>query len=234
MQSERAYGLFDAILFDIDGTLVDNVTNIVDGIQETIFRFLGVIAPCERIRASIGRPLREQFDPFSLRPLSDAERAEMSDFANDCFRRSILRETKFPEAFEAFGACQRSGLRTGLVTSKSRTELLNFMARYSTEIRPTVAVSASDVENPKPHPESVLLACERLQISPARTAFIGDSVFDVRCARSAGAVSVAVCYGAGDRSALQAEQPDFILEHPLDALEWIKTISPQASCPARK
>ena len=234
MQSERAYGLFDAILFDIDGTLVDNVSNLVDGIQETIFQFLGVCAPSERIRASIGRPLREQFDPFATRPLSETERAQMCEFAHDCFRRNAVREAKFPEAFQAFRVCQQLGLKTGLVTSKSRSELLNFMARYSAEIRPTVAVSASDVENPKPHPESVLLACERLQISPERTAFIGDSVFDVRCARSAGAVSVAVCYGAGDRSALQAEQPDFILEHPLDALEWINTISPQASCPARK
>ena len=82
-------------------------------------------------------------------------------------------------------------------------------------------MSASDVVNPKPSPDPALLALERLGVSAESAIMIGDSVFDLRCARGAGLRSGAVLYGAGNKADLLAETPDYVFTTPTDLLDWV-------------
>ncbi|MGH7675588.1 MAG: HAD-IA family hydrolase, partial [Gemmatimonadales bacterium] len=67
---------------------------------------------------------------------------------------------------------------------------------------------------PKPHPEPVLKAIERLGAAADETVFIGDSRHDIECGRAAGVKTAAVLWGPFDRAHLESTEPDYWLERP--------------------
>src|SRR5438034_5265942 len=80
----------------------------------------------------------------------------------------------------------------------------------------SVIVGADEVTHPKPHPEPVLTALERLGAPAAGAVFVGDSRHDVECGRAAGVKTAAVLWGPFDRSHLEDLAPDYWLERPQD------------------
>lgn len=212
---------WDAVLFDVDGTLIDSLEVIVEGLRETYRRFLDLHVPREEILAVIGRPLREQVGLFSPIPLSEDQSRKMVEYAVQAFAERKALEREFVPAVDALRACKAAGLKTAVVTSKSQPELDLFLQEFSGATALDAAVCASHVVHPKPDPESALLACRLLGTLPERTVMIGDSVFDVRCARSAKCYSVAAAYGSASREALEAEAPDVLVESPEALLKWV-------------
>jgi HAD superfamily hydrolase (TIGR01509 family) len=215
-------GPWEAALFDVDGTLVDSLEVIVKGLQETFSRFQRVSVMPERIREIIGRPLREQVTLFSSQPPTQEQIQEMTEFAIQRFAANKAMEREFAPSVLAMQRCRAMGLKTALVTSKSQPELDLFLSEFSGADAVDTAVCACHVVHPKPDPESASLACARLGVSPERSVFVGDSIFDVRCARSAGCFSIAVAYGSGDPDALRAEHPDVLLDTPDALLAWVE------------
>ena len=219
-----------AVLFDVDGTLVDSLAAVVPAIAETVGAFLGP-APAEAtIRSLIGVPLLAQMRVFG------AEEGLAPAMVADCIER-IERyahlESPFGPSVAALALARARGLRTALVTSKSAPEIVPFLERFSGADHIDTVVCASDVQHPKPDPESARLACARLGVEPRQAAMVGDSIYDLRCARDAGVLAVAVAYGAGAREALAAEEPDLMLDTPEALLAWAHTALPDLTCPAR-
>jgi pyrophosphatase PpaX len=222
---------FEAVLFDIDGTLVDSLETIVLGIGDAIETSTGRRPERDEIVRIIGLPLTSQMAMFT-RDRPQAQRMAMIAIERMAFHANL--ERIYGPAVECLQLCHRQGLKTALVTSKSRIELDPFLKRFVGASAVDVAVCSSDVVNPKPDPECALLACKRLGVSPQQGVLIGDSVFDLRCARDAGLATVAVAYGAGDREALLLEEPDILFDTPEDLLSWAKDAFLQTSCPERR
>lgn len=169
----------------------------------------------------MGIPLKVQMRLFQETE-PDAETVErMIAYALERYEVYSHRERLFDAAVDALRLLHRAGIRTALVTSKNATEVGSFLSRFSARDFVDTTVCASDVVHPKPHAESALLACSRLGVTPDRAAFVGDSVFDLQCARAAGvATTVAVTYGGGTETALRAEQPTWVFPTPEALLEW--------------
>src|SRR5207245_9931817 len=79
-----------------------------------------------------------------------------------------------------------------------------------------VIVGPDQVTHPKPHPQPVLQALERLRAPATDRVFIGDSRHDIECGRAAGVKTAAVLWGPFDRAYLADAQPDYWLERPED------------------
>ncbi len=224
---------FDAVLFDVDGTLVDSMEMIVRGLGDVFERFKGRRPDRGEILALIGLPLRKQLRLYSDVEPTTEQIDEMVAFTLARFDELAEFESTFPAAIEALKLCHKQGLKTALVTSKCGVELSGFMKRFEGAHYVDATVCSTDVNHPKPNPESALLACERLGVSPSRTVMIGDSIYDLRCARGAGVAAIAVAYGAAERDALLAEKPDAMFEAPEDLLAWTQTAFLVTPCPAR-
>jgi HAD superfamily hydrolase (TIGR01509 family) len=98
-----------------------------------------------------------------------------------------------------------AGLRLGICTAsrgESFPALADVLGRFGT------VVTAADVGRRKPDPEGLLRAAEALGVAPARAAYVGDSVVDIRAARAAGMYAVGVLSGAGDGAVLAAACAD--------------------------
>ena len=217
-----------AILFDVDGTLVNGLSMIVAGLGDAFEKY-GSHRPTEsEILALIGIPLSEQMNKFGCNPKDEAEKEEMIQFTIDRYLIHGDMETEYTEAVEALKLASNSQIKIALVTSRNTRELENLKGSFSAWNSVHVTVCASDVNMPKPHPDSALLALSLLDGTPEDSVFIGDSIFDLKCAKSAGIRCGAVLYGAGVQEDLLAEAPDLIFTTPLDLLEWVQTIVEQS------
>lgn len=224
-----------AILFDVDGTLVDSTEMCVQGLCDTFEKFGGRRPEEGDIRAMIGRPLTAQLDKLAngqgpwatmdMIPLEDPAPNQMDIMIDYTIERYGVHKhltSAFEPTVEALIHLKRAGLRIAAVTSRNAVELEHFYADFPFAEHVDIAVCASDVTNPKPDPECALLACARLGIQPSEALFIGDSVFDMQCAGQAGIARIAVTYGAAPESALAAESPDMIVRSPEELLAWAR------------
>jgi pyrophosphatase PpaX len=132
------------------------------------------------------------------------------------FQRGIHDEmvAPFPGAATVLGTLRERGTMLAVVTSKH-----SGIARRTLECcglwdAVDYVVCANEVENPKPHPDSVLRALDRFGLSsrPDEVVFVGDSPFDMRAGRSAGTRTAAALWGPFTRERLGEEAPDFFLE----------------------
>ncbi len=224
---------FRAVLFDVDGTLVDSAEMFVRGLGDTYEKYADIRPAREQILALMGVPLSKQLELFQERKPTSEKLEEMIAYAIERYAVYEEHESHFEAAIETLRMCHGQGLRTALVTSKNATELEGFLKRFTGKDFVDTTVCASDVHHPKPAPDSALLACQRLGVQPAEAVFIGDSIYDMRCARSAGTASVAVAYGAAHKDTLQAEQPDLLLETPEELLDWARSAFLEKTCRER-
>jgi HAD superfamily hydrolase (TIGR01509 family) len=225
---------FRAVLFDVDGTLVDSAEMFVRGLGDTFEKYAGLRPSREAILALMGVPLVEQLKLYQASEPSPGKLDEMIAYAIERYGVHEEHESPFHASIEMLRCCHQQGLRTALVTSKNSTELEGFTKRFSGTPFVDATVCASDVLHPKPAPDSALLACHKLGVKPSEAVFIGDSVYDMQCARSAGISCVAVAYGAATRDALIAEQPDLLLETPEELLAWAQSAFLEPTCRERR
>lgn len=224
----------EAVLFDVDGTLVDSMGFIVPGLRD-MYRHFGEVEPSEdELLAVIGLPLRHQVTLFGLGPASDDEVNRRISFALERYRHYQDCETVFEDAVATLRLCHSSGIPTALVTSKNAEELKNFLYRFPAADSVDATVCAADVLYPKPDPESARLACQRLDAAPERSVFIGDSIFDLRCAREAGCLAIGVSYGSTPRAVLEQQNPDAVFDTPAALFAWAHQGLSNASCPEKR
>lgn len=222
-----------AVLFDVDGTLIDTLEGVVRGLGDASVKFFGYRPEPETMKNLIGRPVRIQLETFAGQKIDPTALEAMTAYTIARFEHYHGLEKIFDPAVEALRLCHRHGLKTALVTSKSEPELFQFLPRFPGADDVDTAVCSSDVHSPKPHPECALLACKRLEVAPHEAVFIGDSVYDVRCAHDAGMPAVAVSYGSAPKDDLLAESPEILLETPNALLEWVEASLAQTPCVIR-
>jgi len=205
------------VFFDLDGTLADTVELILMSYRHTMRTHLGEAPPDARWLAGLGMPLRDQLLTFAR----DHDEAAAMTATYTEFQRRIHDDMvrPFPGASEVLVGLRERGARVAVVTSK-RAEV----ARRTLEVcglwdDVELVVSAEDVRRGKPDPEAVHLALERLRLdAPREVLFVGDSPFDLQAGRAAGTRTAAAPWGAFERSALEAEAPDYFLGELVDVL----------------
>lgn len=201
-----------AVLFDLDGTLVDTIQLLLESVRHA-FReraAAGGVVPTEADWvAGIGTPLVTQLRPYvsgdeELAGLVAGYRAyqgEHHDRMTRCYDRAV----------EVVASLKRRGHPTAIVTSKADEIARRTLAHVGLLGAMDVIVGADSTTRHKPHPEPVLLALERLGRTPAEAIFIGDSPHDISAGNAAGVVTVAALWGPFDRATLDAARPAHVI-----------------------
>lgn len=181
----------EGVLLDLDGTLIDSVELIRTSLRHATEVVLGAALPDEVLMRNVGVPLRTQMQEFApgradeLLVVYRAHNAEVHD--------RLLGE--YPGTGAALDELLEMGLRLGVVTSKSRPVAERGLACCGLSEQIETLVAMEDTEKHKPDPEPLLLALERLGLSPDRCAYVGDAAQDMAAARAAGVLPVAALWG---------------------------------------
>lgn len=201
---------WEAVLFDLDGTLADTVPLILACYRHTMTVHRGAPLPDELWLRHVGRPLRDSMLDFG-RDVAEAEamRETYLAFQRETHDRMVR---PFGGVGEAVSALRGAGVPLGLVTSKTREMALRTLDICGLGDAFGVVVTADEVTRGKPHPEPVHLALRGLSIPAGPdTLFVGDSPHDLAAGRAAGVRTAAVTWGAATEETLRAEAPDFLL-----------------------
>jgi pyrophosphatase PpaX len=204
---------YRAVVFDLDGTVVDSVELIVVSFQHAIRVVLGREASYEEAIANVGRPLLEQ-----MAMLSPEHAEELVAVYREFNHREHDRMlTLYDGMLNLLHTLQLGGVRLGLVTSKSRftTQMafdLTGIESYFDEV-----VCADESPRNKPSPDPILLCLERLGVPPAEAAYVGDAPADIQAATAARVHAIGVTWGVFSEETLLAEKPD-ILVHTIPQL----------------
>ena len=203
MLRNRPEPVYDAVIFDLDGTVVDSVELIITSFQHAVREVLGLEFTPEETIKGVGKPLREQMvaiDPGHADELVRSYR-EFNHREHD----QLLR--LYDGIQLLLVRLREAGVKLGLVTSKSRptTQMAFDLTGIEDLFQETVC--AEDTPRNKPLPDPILLCLERLGVPARRSAYVGDSPFDVQAANAAGVDSVAVTWGVFSEKVLAAEKP---------------------------
>ncbi len=214
----------EALLFDLDGTLIDTTDLILQSFAWAFDRHLPGRLPSRRdLVATFGRSL-----PAALRELaaecgaSDPEAlgAEMLVTYRDFQKQhhdTLIQP--FPGIADALAALHADGHRLGVVTSKMENYARRGMQIFDLERYFDVAVFHDDVTRHKPHPEPLLEAARRAGVDPSRGIYVGDSTHDIVAGRAAEMRTVAVLWGPFEREVLEAAGPDALASRPADLID---------------
>jgi pyrophosphatase PpaX len=207
---------FPVVLFDLDGTLIDSGPMIVASMKHAAKSVLGREIPEEVLSAAVGGPgLTAQMHALAPDRVDDLVAAyrEHNEPLHDDLEA-------FWEVTEVLPRLRGEGRRLGIVTAKRRATVdLAFARLPELEQNFDVVVTSDDTERHKPSPDPILAALARLDATPAETAYVGDSPFDIRAAKAARVFAIAVAWGgihADD--VLQREQPDAFVRHAEELL----------------
>jgi pyrophosphatase PpaX len=208
---------FRIVLFDLDGTLIDSGPIIIASMQHAARTVLGREIPAEELGTTIGG----QGIVAQMQAL-DVERAdellEVYKEHNDGLHETL---EAFDELLALLPRWKAEGRRLGIVTAKRHRTVKLALDRFpALEADFDVVVGHEDTELHKPDPDPVLLAIEKLHGTPEETAYVGDSPFDIRAAKAAGAFAVAVAWGGiHPDERLRAEEPDAFVRSPEELLD---------------
>lgn len=208
-----------AVLFDIDGTLVDSNYLHVHAWHRA-FSELGVDVESWRVHRRIGMDGSALLDEL-VPDLSDDVADRLTDLHSSFYRETTGLLEPLPGALRLLDAVAAAGLQVVLATSAPEDELKELRRVLDREDILSAVTSSEDVETAKPEPGIVEVALERAGVEPDRAVFVGDSVWDIRAATRAGVACIGLESGGTDRRLLLAEGAVAVFENPLDLLEHL-------------
>lgn len=212
--------MIKAILFDLDGTLLDTNELILTSFREAFKNVLNIEPPDDEIARLFGKPLVQSLIPYTedkLDELVTTYRA-LNEVKHDtmCYA--------FPEVKDMLSELKGMGIKLGIVTSKRKV-----MADRGLKIAGIydfldVVITPEATEKHKPDPQPALEACRLLGVNPNEAIMVGDATFDIMCGRDAGCKTIGVKYTVVPLEELISSNPDYLIDNPMEIIEIVKSL----------
>jgi HAD superfamily hydrolase (TIGR01509 family) len=210
-----------AVLFDLDGTLVDSVAAYLE-VARVAAKVHGLEVTEEQVRHALASGTN-----FWKSVVTDetVRKALFTHAAREWPR--VLREhgKVFPGLAATLDALKRAGMRLGIV-SGARPDVLELL--HEVLDRFDAVVLGPDVSQRKPHPEGLLKCLQQLGVAPEHALYVGDTPLDIQASRAAGMRSVGVLTGAGNSALLSAHEPDRLVASHAGLSRIVESIRPNS------
>ena len=211
--------MIKAVIFDIDGTLVNSVDFHAAAWQEAFRRF-GREVPFEEVRHQIGTGGDQLMPVFFSREELERFGEEMEKFRGELYKRKYLpRVVAFPRVRELFERVIADGKRVALASSAKEEELAAYKKIAHIEDLVDEETSADDAEKSKPHPDIFEAALERLgDVESTDVVVVGDTPYDAEAAGKIGLTTIGVLCGGFPAAELRTAGCVELYRDPADLL----------------
>jgi len=211
----------NTVLFDFDGTIMNTNHVIINSWQHTFRTVEGKERPEEEIIKTFGEPLQVTMEKVLPQIPAEEGISIYRSYHYDNFTDLIH---VFPGVLELIRELKNRAYKVGLVTSRLLHTTSIGLQKYDMEKYFDVIVTCEDTDKHKPDPEPVRIALDRLDSEPEEAIMLGDSMFDILCARNAGVkaalVSWALAVTEDEKTGENA--PDYIIEEALDLFKILE------------
>lgn len=208
-----------AVIFDIDGTLIDSVDLHAEAWAEAFGHF-GVTVAAAAVRTQIGKG-GDQLLPVFLDPdRLEREGAAIEAYRSDLFKRSYLdRVRPFPGVRALFEHIRTRGLTLVLASSGKAEEVAHHQDLLGIRDLVEVVVTSDDAERSKPHPDIFQAALSKLGTRLDAAVAVGDTPYDAQAAGKAGIATIGVLCGGFPEADLRAAGCIALYRDPQHLLE---------------
>ncbi len=214
----------DAVLFDLDGTLIDSAQDISNCVNETHRRVGRPVIDDEIIKGFVGRgvlPLIEQAMEESAPPdvVRGAETRDAIALFMQLYETHCLDHTRlYPGILEVLDGY--AGKSLAVVTNKAEKFTLKILEGLGVRDRFATVLGGDSLEERKPHPAPVLRVLERAAVRAERAVIVGDSNIDIAAGKAAGILTCGVLYGLRPEQEIREAGPDAIVSTAGEIPEW--------------
>jgi len=185
-----------AVIFDLDGTLVDTADEFVPVVQALRAEHGRDAMDPQRIRASVSNGARALvslgLDMSEDAPEFESQRLRLLELYSDVLG-SLAKP--YPGIASLLRELEHRGVAWGISTNKPRQYTEPLLQRLAIQPQPGSVVCPDDVSERKPHPESLYLNCRELGCAPHEAIYVGDHLRDIEAGRRAGMYTIAAAYG---------------------------------------
>jgi len=210
--------MLKAVIFDIDGTLIDSVDLHARSWVEAFAQF-GVEVRLEDVRGHIGEGA-DRLIPSFAPGIPEPKRNQIEEYRSQLFKREYLKKVRpFPKVKDLFARIKAAGCKLALASSCGADEIDQYKAIAGVSDMTDYDVTADDAGPSKPSPDIFLKALERLRpIVPSETCVVGDTKYDGEAARQAGIPFIGVLCGGSSKQELEGSGAIAIYHDPADLL----------------
>ncbi|MFZ1500847.1 MAG: HAD-IA family hydrolase [Giesbergeria sp.] len=212
-----------AVLFDLDGTLVDSATDLGRAADKMRTDRGLEPRPLAQYRAMAGAGARGMLGiAFGIAPGDPDFNLLREEFFSNYTACMFDHTAAFDEVTDLIAALDARGLRWGVVTNKAARFTEPLLRALPVFASCAVAVSGDTTPHAKPHPEPLFEAARRLGIAPGQCIYVGDDERDIVAGRAAGMVTVVANYGyLGSEASVKAWRADAEINSPLQLLQFL-------------
>lgn len=212
--------LYRAVLFDLDGTLLNTLEDLSDAVNRVLSKRGFPTREVEAYRRFIGqgsKALIERALPEGRRD-EETVRSCLEDFFEDYGRNWNVKTRPYEQVPEMLNALQARGVRMAVLSNKRHEFTLECIAAYFSQWKFDAVLGQRDGTRPKPDPAGAAEIAERLKIPPSAFLYVGDTAVDMKTAVRAGMQPVGAKWGFHPVDELLANGARAVIEAPLDIL----------------
>ncbi|MBC2460419.1 HAD family hydrolase [Clostridium beijerinckii] len=206
--------MYNCIIFDIDGTLLDTEIAVLSSLQKLVFEELNENLSFDELRFALGIPGEVALNRLGITNILDCN-VKWNKYLKEYFHNVKV----FDDIKDTLIKLNEIGILTGIVTSKTKEEFLNDFVPFELNNYFKLVVCADDTEEHKPNPEPILKFIELSGANKSKTIYIGDTKYDMDCAFGAGIDFALALWGAKSSIGINA---NYILENPKQVLKLAK------------
>lgn len=209
-----------AVLFDMDGTLLDTIMDMADSVNHVLTVHGWPVRTLEEVRNFVGNGAGKLIE----RAVGGAAAPEelpaiVAEYRAWYQTHSCIKTKPYPGIPEVLAALEKAGVKTAVVSNKPDATTKTLAARFFPGLP---AFGQRDDVPPKPSPDLVFRALDTLGVAAADAVYVGDSEVDVATARNAGLPLAAVSWGFRGRQALAEAGAAVIVDTAAELLEVLR------------
>jgi phosphoglycolate phosphatase len=216
------YKKYRAIIFDLDGTLVNSIPDIADSMNVVLSGYGYPQYTHNQYKYFVGNGIRRLVErcvpPEYLTPENEENiyRTMVEVYGNNCINKTRV----YKGIYELLDGLSSKGIKKAILSNKTDSITQKICGRLFENNCFDIILGATDSFPKKPNPESALFVAERLSVSPDEVFYMGDTSIDMETACAAGFFPAGVSWGFRPAEELTAFGAKFIVNNPCDCLRF--------------
>ncbi len=210
---------YEAIIFDLDGTLTDTLEDLKNSVNFALNRFGFPERTVGEVRSFVGNGVRRLIY-LSVPENTAEETAEecLGVFKEYYKNHSLVKTKPYDGIVPMLRELKKLGIKTAVVTNKMH-EAAEDIVRIFFDGLIDITLGQIDGVAQKPQPDGINFVIQKLGVSKDKAVYVGDSEVDCITAKNAGIPCIGVTWGFRDKSVLLENGADFIIDNPEDILK---------------
>lgn len=202
--------MYQCIIFDVDGTLIDTEISVKKSLQKVLFEETNEEYSLTDLDFILGIPGHKALEKLGIKNIKEVNR-RWNEYMTD-YKKLV---SVFDGIEKILQELKEKGIKTGIVTSKTRNELRDDFLPFDLMKYLDFHVCADDTINHKPNPDPILKFLEISGIAANQAIYIGDTIYDYKAANAANVKFALALWGAknsdGFDSCIRIEKPENII-----------------------